>query len=146
MNAELVAASAVPPATRAGIFTASYADYFTPVHVDQETLREGKPRVLKDDAPWQSARPRLEELEELEVDGGAILYRPGDRIAVVQLAARDDEAAAELLAAARARGSSLHYVNAPSGSPGSRALDALGASLDLRQLEMCLRRTTGPRG
>ena len=104
------------------------------------SAREAEPRLLQDDVPWQSARPGLADLDLLEVEGGALLFRPGERVSVVQLAARDEGAAAELLAAARARGSSLHYVNAPSDSVGSRALRKLGATLDLRQLEMKLSR------
>jgi ribosomal protein S18 acetylase RimI-like enzyme len=110
------------------------------------TARDVEPHAIQDDAPWQSARPNLDELEALEVDGGDVLFRPGERIAVVQLAARDVDAARELLSAARAHGSSLHYVNAPSESPASGALRALGATLDLRQFEMCLRKTNAPRG
>jgi GNAT superfamily N-acetyltransferase len=110
------------------------------------TARDVAPRPVQDDAPWQSARPNLEELEALEVDGGTVLFRPGERVSVVQLAAREVSAARELLSAARARGSSLHYVNAPAESAGSDALRDLGATLDLRQLEMCLRRTNAPRG
>jgi GNAT superfamily N-acetyltransferase len=253
MSVELVPAVDVPAVTRAGVFTASYADYFAPVHVDEEALlrmdtlwdidlqrsrvalldgepvgfanlglrgdagwiggvgvvpehrrsgmgrrlmdavlaeapgdvwlevieqnepalhlyellgfgttrmldvwswhdeppiataREVEPRAVQDDAPWQSARPSLDELDALEVDGGAVLFRPGERVSVVQLAARDVNTARELLAAARARGSSLHYVNAPAESPGSRALRDLGATLDLRQYEMRLSRRA-PRG
>ena len=104
------------------------------------SAREAEPRLLQDDAPWQTARPSLDELELLEVDGGAILFRPGEHVRVVQLAAHDEGIAAALLAAARARGSSLHYVNAPSDSVGSRALRDLGALLELRQLEMKLSR------
>jgi len=248
MSTELVPASEIPGAVRADVFTASYAGYFMPVHVDEQALawmvdawdidldrsrvalsdgdpvgfanlglrdgfgwiggvgvvpehrrsglgrqlmeaviaeapgdvwlevieqnepairlyeqlgfgtvrmldvwswtgdppkasaREGKPRLLQGDAPWQTARPSLGELELLEVDAGAILIRPGERIGVQQLAARDERTAAELLAAARARGTSLQYVNAPSDSTGSHALRALGAGLDLRQFEMNLSR------
>lgn len=254
MSVELVPASDVSVVTRADLFTAGYADYFTPVHVDEETLarmdmlwdidlersrvailegrpvgfanlglrgevgwiggvgvvpehrrrgigrrlmeavlagapgdvwlevieqnepalrlyeelgfatkrmldvwswhgdppaataREVEPHRIQDDAPWQSARPNLQELEALQVDGGTVLFRPGDRVGVIQLAARDVSAARELLSAARARGSSLHYVNAPSESPASDALRDLGATLDLRQFEMRLRPTNAPRG
>jgi ribosomal protein S18 acetylase RimI-like enzyme len=93
--------------------------------------------------PWQRDDASLDvaALEALEVEGGAALFRvAGGRISIQQLEARDAAAAAELLAAARARGSSLHYVNVPEGDPASEALAALGGSLDLRQLEMTLAR------
>jgi hypothetical protein len=51
---------------------------------------------------------------------------------VLQLAARDDEAAARLLS----RGLPLSYVNVPEGDPASEALARLGGKLDLRQLEL----------
>jgi GNAT superfamily N-acetyltransferase len=115
-------------------------------HDDPPTAsaREVEPRLLEDDAPWQNDRPRLDQLKALEVDGGIILFRAGERVSVVQLAARDERAASELLAAARSNGSSLYYVNAPSISPASRALRELGATLDFRQVEMKLSRA--PRG
>jgi ribosomal protein S18 acetylase RimI-like enzyme len=110
------------------------------------SAREREPRLLEADAPWQRTRPSLDGLAALEVDGGAILFRPGEQVNVVQLAARDDHAARELLAAARARGASLNYVNVPVGHPASAALRTLGGSLDLRQYEMRLSsRTSAPR-
>jgi ribosomal protein S18 acetylase RimI-like enzyme len=93
--------------------------------------------------PWQRDDASLDGavLEALEVDGGAALFRvTGGRVSIQQLEARDAAAAAELLAAARARGSSLHYVNVPEGDPASEALAALDGRLDLRQLEMTLAR------
>jgi ribosomal protein S18 acetylase RimI-like enzyme len=93
--------------------------------------------------PWQRDDASLDgaALEALEVDGGAALIRvTGERVSVQQLEARDAAVASELLAAARAHGSSLHYLNVPEGDPASEALAALGGSLDLRQLEMTLAR------
>jgi ribosomal protein S18 acetylase RimI-like enzyme len=97
----------------------------------------------QDDLPWQRDASSLRgEYERIEVDGGAALVRTaGGRVNVLQLDARDARAAAEVLAAARGRGDSLHYVNVPEGDPASAALRSLGGSLDLRQLEM---RKTGP--
>lgn len=108
-------------------------------------VREVEARPLgQSGLPWQRADESVpEECERFEVDGGAILVRVrGPRVNVVQLAARDAEVARALLVAARARGGELHYVNVPEGDPASDALRALGATLDLRQLE--LRRPTGP--
>lgn len=92
--------------------------------------------------PWQRADESLPAgSERIEVDGAAALIRvTGPRVAVAQLEARDDDAAAELLAAARARGEALHFMNVPEGDPASAALRRLGGSLDLRQFEYELRR------
>jgi GNAT superfamily N-acetyltransferase len=104
------------------------------------TARKAEPRIVERDAPWQRARPNLDAMQALEVDGGTILFTGKDGINVVQLAADGEASARELLSAARARGNSLHFVNAPSEGAGSAALRSLGASLDLRQLEMRLSR------
>ena len=92
--------------------------------------------------PWQRADESLEslELEAVTVPGrGAALFRlAGDVAAVVQLAAADGEAAEQLLAAVRRRGSSLRFVNVPEGDPAGDALGRLGGSLDARQLELAL--------
>ena len=101
--------------------------------------RIAEPRPLgQAGLPWQRADESLPaEYERLEVDGGAALVRvSGPRVSVLQLAAASEDAAAVLLAAARARGESLHYVNVPEGDPASAALRRLGGSLDLRQLEL----------
>jgi ribosomal protein S18 acetylase RimI-like enzyme len=90
------------------------------------------------DLPWQRADESLPKgCERIEVDGGAALFRVTDgTVGVAQLAARDEEVARRLLAAMRVRGDRLTYVNVPEGDPASSALRGLGASLDLRQLEM----------
>jgi len=103
------------------------------------TARVVEPRPLEqDDLPWQRAARSLPgEYERLEVDGGAALVGAGGgRVNVLQLGARDARAAASLLAAARARGESLHSVNVPEGDPASAALRSLGGTLELRQFEM----------
>lgn len=87
--------------------------------------------------PWQRADESLPEgCERVEVDGAAALIRVnGPRVGVAQLEARDEDAAAELLRAARARGESVHFMNVPEADPASQALRRLGGSLDLRQFE-----------
>jgi ribosomal protein S18 acetylase RimI-like enzyme len=92
--------------------------------------------------PWQRQDASLPEgYDGIETDGGTALIRVANgRVSVLQLDAADEAAAATLLAAARARGSSLHYVNVPAGDPASGALERLGGSLDLRQFEMRLAR------
>jgi ribosomal protein S18 acetylase RimI-like enzyme len=101
--------------------------------------RTVEPRPLgQADLPWQRADASLPaEYERLEVDGAAALVRVvGGRVGVLQLAAGDDDAAARVLAAARGRGESLHYVNVPAGDAAGRALARLGGTLELRQLEL----------
>jgi peptide/nickel transport system substrate-binding protein len=79
------------------------------------------------------------DFARIETDGAEALIRVnGPRVSVLQLRADDANAARTLLAAARARGESLHYVNVPEGDPASQALADLGAKLDLRQRELQL--------
>ena len=91
--------------------------------------------------PWQRADETLERMqgrglahEALTVGGdGAALYRGSG---VLQLAARDEKAAANLLAAVAAQGDGLRFVNVPEGDPANAALAFLKAKLQLRQHEM----------
>jgi len=84
--------------------------------------------------PWQRDDASLPaDYERFEVDGGAILLRNGN---VLQLGARDEDAAVELLS----RGVQLQYVNVPEGDVASAALRRLGGDLRLRQFEMQLLR------
>ena len=110
-----------------------------------KALRESEPRPLgQADLPWQRQDASLPtEYERIETDGGAALIRVVDnQTTVLQLDARDETAAAELLAGARSRGELLRYVNVPEGDPASGALRRLGGRLDLRQFEMTLARLT----
>ncbi len=111
-------------------------------HLRPVEARTGELRPLgQDDLPWQRADESLPPgCELIEVDRGAALIRvTGPRVGIAQLAASDEEAAAELLAAARGRGESLHFMNVPETDPASAALRRLGGSLDLRQFEYELR-------
>jgi GNAT superfamily N-acetyltransferase len=88
----------------------------------------------QDGLPWQREDASLPpDYERFEVDGGAILLRNGN---VLQLAARDEDAAVELLS----RGVQLQYVHVPAGDVASAALRRLGGELRLRQFEMALLR------
>ena len=56
--------------------------------------------------------------ERLEVDGGAAAIRCADgQVSILQLEADDEEAARLLIAAARARGDSVRFVNIPECDP-----------------------------
>lgn len=106
--------------------------------------RSAEPAPLgQRDLPWQREDASLPPgYERVEVDGGAMLFRGAS---VLQLEARDEDAAAALLA----RGTALHYVNVPEGDVAIGALARLGGERTARQFEMCrdsrsLR--SGPRG
>jgi GNAT superfamily N-acetyltransferase len=108
--------------------------------------RQAEPSpVGETDPPWQRADASLRPgYERLEVDGGAAAIRGGGGIvSLLQLRADDLEAARTLVAAARARGTGLRFVNVPEGHPGAAAIADLGGRRDLRQYEM--RRVLTPR-
>ncbi len=102
--------------------------------------------------PWQRADETLErwrarglELEGLAVvraggTAGALVYRhpsePAGLPSVLQIAAQDEEAAMELLAAVSSRDNGFRFLNAPAGEPASRACERLGARSEIRQCEM----------
>lgn len=86
------------------------------------------------DLPWQREDASLPpDYVRVEVDGGAMLFRGAT---VLQLEARDEDAAAALLS----RGTALNYVNVPEGDVASGALERLGGELRLKQFEMRLLR------
>ena len=98
--------------------------------------------------PWQRADESLAnlvaggaELQAVWVPGrGAAVFRvAGEAASVLQLAARDEEAATLLLSGVRTPGRGLRFLNVPEGDPASRALAELGGELAARQLEMALR-------
>jgi len=94
----------------------------------------GRATLGQRDLPWQREDASLPaDYERVEVDGGAMIFRGGT---VLQLDARDEDAAAALLS----RGTVLNYVNVPEGDVASRALHRLGGELRLKQFEMVLAR------
>ena len=111
--------------------------------VPARDVRDAEPSPLgQPDTPWQredaSLRPGY---ERLEVDGGAAAIRCADgQVSMLQLAGRRRGSGAALIAAARARGDSVRFVNVPEYDPASAAFAALGGKLDLRQYEMRLER------
>ena len=115
--------------------------------VPDAVVRSVEPAPLRQaDVPWQRDDRSLPAgYGRLETDGGAALvFVNGERVSLLQLAADDEKSATTLVAAARALGSSLHYMNVPEGDPASAALRALGGSLDLRQFELELAQRSMP--
>jgi ribosomal protein S18 acetylase RimI-like enzyme len=99
--------------------------------------------------PWQRADETVEhmrarglELEALTVEEnggtvGALLYQHrGGPPGALQLAARDEQAAARLLAALAALGGGLRFVNVPTDDPAAAALTLLRARTDIWQHEL----------
>jgi ribosomal protein S18 acetylase RimI-like enzyme len=102
-------------------------------------VRDAEPSPAgEQDLPWQRADASLRPgYERLEVDGGAAVIRgAGAIVSLLQLRAENLEAARALVAAARARGTGLRFVNVPEGHLGTAAIAELGGKLDLRQFEM----------
>jgi ribosomal protein S18 acetylase RimI-like enzyme len=99
-----------------------------------EAIKGAAAPLGQDGLPWQREDASLPaEYERYEVEGGALLLKG---TSVLQLDARDEDAAAALLS----RGAKLSYVNVPEGDVASAALRRLGGELSLRQFEMALRR------
>ena len=78
----------------------------------------------------------------VERDGetiGALVYQTGQGPpGVAQLAARDEQAAANLLVALAAHGDGFRIVNLPAGDPAEAALNLLRARRHISQREMRL--------
>ena len=93
--------------------------------------------------PWQRADEtvaNLENVEALESERGALLFRrTNGRVALLQAVAADETAARELLQALPADATSLQWLNAPAGGPFNAAIASLGGTLAHRQHEMLLR-------
>lgn len=102
--------------------------------------------------PWQRADESVEKVEDhltgllVERDGepsAAVLFRDAaEQVTVLQLAARDEGAAADALRAATGRGRVLRMANVPADDPASQALEGIGARPVVRQHEMCLELTS----
>ncbi|HEY3765544.1 MAG TPA: GNAT family N-acetyltransferase [Gaiellales bacterium] len=132
----LAATGAAPPAAKA---------------IDARRAQAWIAEHRRDPEPWQRADPALEHLRAggapleglaLERSGaiaGALVHRPtGRATSVLQVAAIDEPAAADLLLAA-AGGQALQLTNVPEDAPVSRVLAQLGAEAVARQHEMLLR-------
>jgi ribosomal protein S18 acetylase RimI-like enzyme len=95
--------------------------------------------------PWQRADESVDALVRrgaqlraltLADDGAVVIRVEDDAVSVVQLVARAEDAAAQLIGAALSLGTTLRYVNVPESDPAASALRRLGGRLDVRQLEM----------
>jgi ribosomal protein S18 acetylase RimI-like enzyme len=110
-----------------------------PVAQAQERIR----RERREREPWQrtdESVANFENVEALESDAGAVLFRrTGERISLLQAVATDEAAARELLLALPAEATSLQWLNGPSGDPFNAAIESLGGALAWRQHEMLLR-------
>jgi GNAT superfamily N-acetyltransferase len=118
-----------------GFQTTRMLEVWSLPEVPEIAARSAEPAPLgQSGLPWQRADESLPpEYERFETDGGAILVRGGN---VLQLDARDEDAAVALLS----RGRALGYVNVPEGDVACAALARLGGTLELRQYEMRLAR------
>lgn len=126
-----------------------------PVRVDDARRWIAEQRVSRE--PWQRDDPVLARM----ADSGRVLAAIGvrdrdelaavlictggtDRTSIMQMAARDDAAAADgLRGAAAAAGEPIQLMNFPADEPVAGALASLGACPDHVQLEMELRIGTG---
>jgi ribosomal protein S18 acetylase RimI-like enzyme len=109
-----------------------------PLQQAQERIR----RQRAEPEPWQRADEtvaNLDDVEGLEAEGGAVLFRAkGGRTSLLQGVARD-EAAAHGLLQALGGAMPLQWLNGPQGDPFNAAIDALGGTLAHRQHELLLR-------
>ena len=108
------------------------------VPLEQAQARIARERRQRE--PWQRADESVahyEEVEALESDRGAILFkRSGERVSLLQGVAADEEAARELIEALPAETSALNFLNAPEGDPVGAAIASLGGTKAWTQHEM----------
>jgi ribosomal protein S18 acetylase RimI-like enzyme len=99
-------------------------------------------RERREREPWQRADEsvaHLEDVEALESDRSALLFRrTGERVSLLQGVAMD-EAAARALLRSLPEATSLSWLNGPEGDPFNAAVESLGGTLAWRQHEMLLR-------
>jgi ribosomal protein S18 acetylase RimI-like enzyme len=91
--------------------------------------------------PWQRADESVanyENVEALESDAGAVLYRrSGERVSLLQGVAANEDAARELLQSLPSA-TALTWLNGPVGDVFNAAIAALGGTRDHRQHELLL--------
>ena len=96
--------------------------------------------------PWQRADETRRRMSERGLEFGAFALAEGAGAVVYQtsadlpriacIAARDEEAAADLLASVALLGGGFRFLNAPADEPASAACERLGARPEIRQREM----------
>jgi ribosomal protein S18 acetylase RimI-like enzyme len=96
--------------------------------------------------PWQRADETRERMRgcglefaalALADDAGAVVYQTSvDTPRIANIAARDEHAAADLLAAVARLGGGFRFLNAPANEPASAACERLGCRPEIRQHEM----------
>lgn len=109
-----------------------------PVTAVHERIR----RERSEREPWQRSDEtvaNLEDVEALESERGAVLFRrTAERVSLLQAVAADEAAARELLQSLPAAATSLNWLNGPAGDPFNAAIAALGGTQSARQHEMVL--------
>jgi ribosomal protein S18 acetylase RimI-like enzyme len=107
------------------------------------TVHERIRRERRGREPWQRADEtiaNLENVDALESEHGAMLFRrAGARASLLQAVATDEGAARELLGTLPADVASLSWLNGPEGDPLNDAIRSLGGTLAHRQHELALR-------
>jgi ribosomal-protein-alanine N-acetyltransferase len=96
--------------------------------------------------PWQRADETREHMRErgiefaamaLADEAGAVVYQTSaDLPRIMSIAARDEEAAADLLVAVARLSGGFRFLNAPADEPASAACERLGCRPEVRQHEM----------
>jgi ribosomal protein S18 acetylase RimI-like enzyme len=99
-------------------------------------------RRRRDREPWQRSDEtvaNLENVEGLEGERGALLFRLTDgRVSLLQAVADDEAAAQDLLRSLPAGATALQWLNGPGGDPFNAAIASLGGTQVWRQHEMVL--------
>ena len=109
------------------------------VPLEQARERIRRERTWRE--PWQRADESVanyEGVEALETDRGAILFRSGERVSLLQGVATDQTAARELCESLPEEATSLQWLNGPEGNVFNAAIASLGGDLAHRQHEMLL--------
>ena len=100
-------------------------------------------RAARDERePWQRADEtvaNLQDVEAIESDRAAALFRrTGERASLLQAVAEDETAARELLQALPSGVTSVQWLNGPAGNPFNAAIAALGGARAASQHELVL--------
>ncbi|HWL32917.1 MAG TPA: GNAT family N-acetyltransferase [Gaiellaceae bacterium] len=112
----------------------------SPVPLERAQARISRERRERE--PWQRADETVanyDDVEALESDLGAVLFRrSGERVWLLQGVAADEAAARELLQRLPEEATALQWLNGPEGDPFNAAIASLGGTRSWRQHEMVL--------